>query len=371
MRASAKLSGRIWATGLLAIALAAACTTPAAAQPGISISVTLELLPGVDVTAPAGKSGAPGDTIYYLFTLQNTGGLATSYRLSLTSPAGWSVVLPQHSNKRVEVLQPGQSEIVPVAVTIGANAPIGSQGDTTLTATADVKPRPSDSDTVTTTVVAGPELPKMVTAPPAQSGPPRATITYQFQLKNVGVTTADFQVSVSSSPAWKTSMPLHSKGKAGPLAPGQVEIVPVAVQIPKAAAIGATCKTTLTAVCLVRPRTTGKDSVTTTVVAPSALAVNLAPEASGDPAVSRWRVAISYEGAPRKLRLVGQSLRGWQVTVNGQASVELAVPAAESATELMVELRAPGRVRGEDCLIVSAQDGDEVVGRSAAVVIFE
>jgi hypothetical protein len=365
------LSGRIWATGLLAIALAAACTTPAAAQPGISISVTLELLPGVDVTAPAGKSGAPGDTIYYLFTLQNTGGLATSYRLSLISPAGWSVVLPQHSNKRVGVLQPGQSEIVPAAVTIASNAPLGSQGDTTLTATADVKPRPSDSDTVTTIVVAGPELPKMVTAPPPQSGPPGAIITYQFQLKNVGVTTADFRVSASSSPNWQTSLPNNPKGKAGPLAPGQVEMIPVVVRIPANAAIGATCKTTLGATCLARPRTSGEDSVTTTVVAPSALAVNLAPEASGDPTLMRWRVTISYQGAPRKVRLSGQSLGGWQVTVNGQASVELAVPAAESATELMVELRAPGRVRGEDCLIVSAQDGDEVVGRSAAVVIFE
>ncbi len=369
MRASAKWSRRALATVLLAITLATACAASASAQPDIAISVTLELLPGTDIIAPVGKSGAPGDTIYYLFNLQNTGDLATSYHLAVTSPTGWTVILPQHSNKRVGVLQPGQNEIIPMAVTISSSAVVSSQGNVTLTAMADAKPRPSDSATVTTTVVAAPDLPKMVTAPPAQSGVAGAVITYQFQLKNIGVTTADFKLTVSSSPKWQTSLPNNPKGQAGPLAPGAVQMITVVVRVPTNAAIGATCKTTLTALCLARPRTTGEDNVTTTVVAPTAMAINLTPEASSEPAVSRWRVLLSYQGAPKTVRLQAESLRGGKVSINGQEALDLLLPADN--TDVIVDLQVSGAVKGEDCLIVSVTEGEELLTQAAAVINYQ
>ncbi len=367
MRASAKLR-KAFTTGLLAIALVSICAVSALAQPDIAISVTLKLLPGADVIAPEGKSGAPGDTLYYLFTLRNSGDLASSYRLTVASPSGWTVILPQHSNKRVGVLQPGQNEIIPMAVTISSSAVVGSQGNITLTALADEKPRPSDSDTVITTVVAAPDLPKMVTAPPAQSGLPGATITYQFQLKNIGVTTADFKLTVASSPKWQTTLPNNPKGQAGPLAPGEVQMIPVVVRIPATAAVGATCKTTLTALCLTRPRTTGVADVTTTVIAPTTMAVNLAPEASDDPTISRWRVLLSYQGAPKTVRLRAESLRGSKVTANGQEALELLLP-ADNAADVIVELQATEK--GEDCLVVSLEEGEQVLSQSAVVVAFQ
>jgi len=341
----------------LFVAVAAAALmvagAPAFGQPDIAISVALELLPGADVTAPSGEGAAPGDTLYYLFWVQNTGDLATSYKLTVTTESKWSAVLPQHSSKQIPTLQPGQIEIVPVAVIVPTSATVGSTGATTLTAAATEKPRPSDQDTVVTTVIPNPEIPKTVITPPGQSGAPGTTVVYNFQVKNIGVTAATYQLRVSSSPKWTTSLPNHPKGRIDSLAPEQVETVPVAVQIPSKAGIGDTCDTTLTAIRLGRPKISDEGIVTTVVVAPSSLGLAISDPAPGDGVWVYFATLTNNSGQARQVLIAGVSLRGRHVTMDGQPDAIVTVPAGGAAE---VELTVTADSAGSDYLIVSAED---------------
>lgn len=333
------------------IAAAGLLPPPARAQQDISVSVTLEVLPGVQVTAPAGQDASAGGIVYYLFRVQNTGGLSTGYRLSLTTSRGWTAALPQHRNKYVGPLPPGAEEIIPVAVTPPADAPLGSTGSTTLAATATEKPRPSDEDTVVTTVVLDPGLPETVTAPPGQSGPRGTAITYAFELRNVGLTDAKFRLRVSSSPRWNTHLPAHPSGQAGPLAPDQVEIVPVVVEIPADAGIGEACDTTLRAIRQGRPRIEGEGLVTTTVTAPAPLSLALLQAAEAG--VYTVRIT-NITGSQQRVRLSGRTVGGAAASFGGIPQAEVLVAAGgTSEVALSVAREAEGRVRGY--IIVQAE----------------
>ena len=348
---------RAWICCLLIAAAMVSWAGAGSAQPGITISVELARLPGVDVTAPAGKEAAPGSTVNYLFWLQNTGSLTTSYGLSVTTPPGWSYSLPQHPNKHVRPLQPGEVEIVPVSVTLPSRVVVGTRGDTTLTATADEKPRPSDQDTVTTKVVAPPEVPRTVITPPGQSGSPGQTLVYPFQVKNIGTETVSFRVTASSSAKWATSLPDHPSGSVGPLAPGQVEAVPAAVQIPQKAEIGQTCNTTLKAIRLSTPRVRDEGTVTTVVVAPSTLSLALSLDrVSAESVIVRARIENTGPSA-RHVTVKGASVQGRTVTVNGGPTAEVTA-AAGGAAEVLLAV-GPAQLAGDDYLIVSATSDDD------------
>ena len=341
------------------MAAAGLLAPPAGAQQDISVTVELEQLPGVTVTAPSGENGTPGETVYYLFWLQNTGDVSATYRLSLEVAQKWAAVLPHHGNKQVGPLEPGAVEIVPVAVTIASDAEIGSTGATMLTATANEKPRPSDYDTVITTVVAESELPQTVVAPPGQSGAPGEALVYEFEVRNVGVSDAVYRLRLSSSQKkWSCYLPAHPDGRVGPIAPDQVEIVPLVVEIPVQAAVGTTCDTTLRAIRLARPRTSDEDSVTTTVVAPSGLVLSLSSEQTaqaGDNTVVCRAAVANSSGEARQVLLTARSTRGWRVEVDGRDSASVEVPPGKTITVALV-LKVPRGQRGErDYLIVTAQ----------------
>jgi len=361
-----------WIFAVMASPLAAA--PPADAQQGISVTVELELLPGASVTAPSGENGTPGETVYYLFWLQNTGDISATYRLSLDVARKWSAVLPQHANKQAGPLEPGAVEIVPVAVTIPSDAEIGSTGAATLTATANEKPRPSDYDTVVTTVVPAPELPRTVVAPPGQSGAPGEALVYEFEVHNVGVNDAVYRLRLSSSQKkWTCYLPAHPDGRVGPLAPDQVEIVPLVVEIPVKAAVGATCDTTLRAIRLGRPRTSDEDSVTTTVAAPSGLRLSLSGEQTARAAddTIAYRAAVANSGGePRQILLTARSTRGWPVEVAGRDSASVAVPAGKTIAVALAVKIPQGQSGERDYLIVTAQtDGGAPVRLQAAAAI--
>lgn len=333
------------------MAAAGLVAPPARAQQDISVSVTLEVLPGVQVMAPAGQGASAGDTVYYLFRVQNTGGLTSGYRLSLSTSRGWTADLPLHRNKYAGPLPPGAEEIVPVAVTAPADASLGSTGSTTLAATATEKPRPSEEDTVVTTVVLDPGLPETVTAPPGQSGPPGTAITYAFELRNVGVTDATFRLRVSSSPRWNTYLPAHPSGRAGPLAPDQVEIVPVVAEIPADAGIGEACDTTLRAIRQGRPRVESEDLVTTTVTAPAPLGLALLQEAEAGVYTVRM---TNITGSPQRVRLFGRTVGGAAVSFGGiPPAGALIAPGATSEVALSIAREVEGRAR--DYVIVEAE----------------
>ncbi len=354
MHAMPRFGNRLSLFVAVAAAALVVAGAPAFGQPDIAVSVALELLPGTDVTAPTGEGAAPGDTRYYLFWVQNTGDLATSYKLTVTTESKWSAVLTQHPNKQIRTLQPGQIEIVPVAVIVPSNATVGSTGATTLTAAATAKPRPSDQDTVVTTVIPNSEIPRTVITPPGQSGAPGTTVVYDFQVKNIGVTAATYQLRVSSSQKkWTTSLPNHPKGRLGSLAPDQVETVPVAVEIPSKAGIGAVCDTRLTAIRLGRPKISDEGTVTTVVVAPSSFGLSVADPARGDGVWVYLATITNNDNQARQVRIAGVSLRGRQVTTNGQPDAVIAVPTGGTAE---VELMVNADSAGSDYLIVSAED---------------
>lgn len=326
---------------------------PAQGAQAIAVSVELELLPGVDVVAPAGESGAPGDTLYYLFRVQNTGNLTTSYALRVSTPSGWKSTLPLHSNSKINLLAPGAMETVPVAVTIASNATVGELGDTTLTATADEKPRPSDSATVTTTVIAAPTPPEMVVAPPGQSGVPGQTIIYPFEVRNTGVVEAVFRLRVSSSLKWTTSLPNHPTGRVGPLAPGASETVPVAVEISSKAAVGDACETTLQVTRLGQPRLQDEASVTTIVVAATGFSLTPGAPSRQEEGTTLLPFTISnLSDTTREVLVRGRSLRGSQVTIAGQVSVTVVLSQGEANT-FAAEVRHGGT--SNDVVILSAE----------------
>ncbi len=370
MLVSARVWAAFWVAGIMASPLALAL--PADAQQDISVTVELGQLPGVSVTAPSGENGTPGDTVYYLFWLQNTGDISATYRLSLEVAQKWAAVLPLHGNKQVGPLEPGAVEIVPVAVTIPSAAEIGSAGATILTAIANKKPRPSDYDTVITTVVAEPELPQTVVAPPGQSGAPGEVLVYEFEVRNVGASDAVYRLRLSSSQnKWTCYLPAHPDGRVGPLAPDQLEIVPLVVEIPVKAAVGTTCDTTLRAIRLARPRTSDEDSVTTTVIAPSGLVLSLSSEQTAQVGDNRavYRAAVANSsGEARQVLLTARSTRGWRVEVDGRDSASVEIPPGETITVALV-LQVPRGQRGErDYLIVTAQVEGGVPVRLQVVV---
>ena len=346
---------------------------PAAGGEAIGVTVALQAQPGADVTAPTGESASPGGTVYYLFSVQNTGNFAASYSLALVCAPHWTATLPANPNKRLAILQPGQVASVPVAVSVWGAAPIGSTGDTTLTATANQSPRPSDSASVTTTVVPKSEAPRIVTAPPAQSGTPGTAITYPFVVRNISVTKMAFRLRASSSRSWATSLPGHPTALTSSLAPGQAETVPVRVVIPTSARVGTSSTTTLSAAGLVAPRPAGDDSVTTLVVAPTSLALQVVMEsgAGGNGPAYRGRVTLANTGATAaKVRLTAASASGRAVTISGSRSLDVEVPAGASlAFELY--LAATGATVATDYLIVSAEDpGSEgIIAQAAALLV--
>jgi len=354
-------SARVWVASLIFAVIASplAVAPPADAQQDISITVELEQLPGASVTAPSGENGSPGDTLYYLFWLQNTGDISATYRLSLDVARKWSAMLPQHTNRQAGPLEPGAVEIVPVAVTIPSDAEMGSTGATTLTATANEKPRPSDYDTVVTTVVPQPELPRTVVAPPGQSGAPGATLVYEFQVRNVGVSDAVYRLRLfSSQKKWSCSLPAHTDGRVGPLAPDQVATVPVAVEIPMTATVGTTCDTTLRAIRLGRPRISDEDSVTTRVAAPSGLTLSLSGQQRaqvGDDTAVYGAAVTNNGGEPRQILLTARSTRGWPVEVAGRDSATVAVPPGKTIAVTLAVKIAEGQGGERDYLIVTVQ----------------
>jgi len=86
----------------------------ALAQEGtITVTVTIEQIVAGVVSAPAGQSGDPGDTLVYTFTVQNTGNAPDTFDLSASSSNGWTTNLP--GGNTVGPLAPG-GEPVPADV---------------------------------------------------------------------------------------------------------------------------------------------------------------------------------------------------------------------------------------------------------------
>jgi len=357
MRSAASAQHLVTMVAALALGLLAVGVSHA--QEGIAVTVELERLPGALVVAPSPDSGIPGETVFYIFWVVNTGDLATSYRLRLESADGFSASLPEHGNGRIAPLAPGEAEAVPVAVAISDRQTVGSSGATTLYATADEKPRPIGSASVTTTVAPGTEPEKTVLAPPGQSGAAGDILMYEFQVVNIGTNDASYRLRTESSiRKWVSYLPQHPRGLVGPLAPGETETVPVAVEIPSRVAAGTVCVTTLRAVRLGRPRITDEGSVTTTVVALSGLTLSLLSVREPPPGEA-WMcraVVNSSLPEPRDVLVTATAAPGWEVSVGEARTVTLGLGPGSSA-EVQIQVLSPPEVANQKAYLLVTATG--------------
>ena len=215
---------------------------------------------------------------------------------------------------------------------------------------------------------------KMVIAPPGQSGAPGATVVYQFRVQNISSAVQSYRLTITSKPqSWKTFLPLHPNKRLGPLAAGQIAVVPVKVLIPTKAAVGSTEWTTLTATTVGRPAVTDQDSVITTVVPKSALALTAPSAVYASPGKTvRCRALVTYSGAqPCQVSVTGGSVNGWSVTAGGLGSASVAVPRG-GTVEVILELTIPANAPpgGLDLLLVTAEaPGPPPLQSRAAVLV--
>jgi hypothetical protein len=119
------------------------------ADPYTRVATKLIRVHTLQVTAPPGQIAAPGDTIVYDFTVQNTGSTVQTYDLSLSSELGWADLSALPSS--VEVAG-GESAIIQVTVNVPEDAAPGTEDKATLVAISQENPLVNDSDRVLTTI---------------------------------------------------------------------------------------------------------------------------------------------------------------------------------------------------------------------------
>ena len=198
---------------------------------------------------------------------------------------------------------------------------------------------------------------KIVITPPNQSARPNTKVVYMFGVRNATGTMQTFQLSLTTSARWKATLPQNPKGKTPPLNPGQVASVPVEVTVPKTASIGSTGFTTLKATSMGKAKATGQGTVITTVVATLGLSLTL-----GEGKTARAGERVRYQarlvnetGRPQQVVVRGESGHGWRVTVNGENSTTVALPAGGSVG-LMCQVAVPKDAEsGPDVVVVSAE----------------
>jgi len=199
---------------------------------------------------------------------------------------------------------------------------------------------------------------KTVIAPAGQSGAPGVTIVYDFLLRNTTTAATSFSLALTTSPRWKASLLVSKAGKVGPLSPGQVITVPVAVTIPKNAVVGSTGSTTLAATSADKPRVSGQDTVTTTAVPSSGLILTMDDQQLARPGASvRYRATVTNGSDwAHRVTIWGRSLQDWPVTATAGSVTTVTIPAGQSV-EVMFEVAVPVSAAStfEDALVVTVE----------------
>lgn len=249
-----------------------------------------------------------GDTVVYQHILTNTGNIADSYTLSAVSDQDWAVSV---APKTVS-LQPGDSEVIIVEVTV----PAGAQTDgfaptlvdvTTVTADSD-NSSAQDSATNTTTINSS----AAVSLEPDQSEivPAGTSLTYEHTLTNEGNQSDSFTVTATSSMDWLVSY--------GPqnvtLAAGDSATVMVTVTVPAGANPGDEDETVITATSLNDPLV--NDSATDTTRVSQSHGLTLLPAAQSqtvppDTVVAYLHTLTNTGNGQDTFTFDGNSSQGW------------------------------------------------------------
>jgi len=210
----------------------------------------------------------------------------------------------------------------------------------------------------------------VLVAPADGTAAPDSTVVYLFRLQNLAPAAQTFSLKLTTSPRWRASLPQHPKSKTEVLAPTQVEIVPVAVVVPKRIEVGETGLATLTAMEEIKPKLKSEATVMTTVVAPAGLSLTLdATQLARAGDMVAYRGTIANEGEqPEQVTVSGESMHGWPVAIGGTAEASVIVPAGQSV-EVIFEVAVPPEVATgtTDALIVTVETLGLPAGRLQAV----
>lgn len=137
---------------------------------------------GVNVSiSPRERSGLPGDTLTYEICVTNTGTLADEYDLSAGDALGWGLSLLPSSLS----LDPGETGVAMLSVTIPAEAAPGTVDEVTVVATSRADPTVSDGDACIASVAIVRAV-EVSISPSYQSGPPGSNLTFTVVVRNLG-----------------------------------------------------------------------------------------------------------------------------------------------------------------------------------------
>ncbi|MCH7505232.1 hypothetical protein IID04_06345 [PVC group bacterium] len=175
----------------------------AASSGSVAITVTIEQIAGVEVSAPTDQSGDPNETLNYLFNVENTGSGPDNFDLTTESTERFRVNLPQ--GKKTGILNPGDIAAVSVETTIPEGEAAGVQDILTLKAKSQINRKVFDTDFVTTTVNTAAGI--HIDPPRDKSDQPGKTVSYNFTLANSGNVIDQYQLIATSSSGWSVALP--------------------------------------------------------------------------------------------------------------------------------------------------------------------
>jgi uncharacterized membrane protein len=182
----------------------------------------VDVNPGIDLgPALQEQAGLPGTTVWYTYTLENTGDYADTYDLVLKG-AQWSTSVASS----VGPLAAGATAEVVVQVHIPVfERELGSD-DFTLTASSRIDPAVKQTVTGDTTAEVNPQV-EVPSGSQSETGAPGEVVVFTFELRNGGDYVDSFTLGYSGY-SWATSGP----ASVGALAPGASVEIEVEVTIP-------------------------------------------------------------------------------------------------------------------------------------------
>jgi uncharacterized membrane protein len=111
---------------------------------------TVNQVAAFTLSPAAPQDAEPGDTLVYSHTVINTGNGVDTFILDVDSSPGWVVSVSENPT-----LNPGESQMIQVTVTVPSDAADGTVDTTTLTVESDYDSSVADSTEDVTTVVVG------------------------------------------------------------------------------------------------------------------------------------------------------------------------------------------------------------------------
>lgn len=215
-----------------------------------SAGVTIDP-PDSEITAP------PGEVVTHTFTITNTGDFEDSYTLGLSGYT-WQTDAPATTG----LLEPGDSDIVMVTVTIpdALRSVIIGSDEFTLTATSTTDPGTSAAATGITHAMVTPGL--LLGDVQTGAALPGVTITYTFTLTNTGDYVDSYLLVVDS--VWEAV--LTDGDEVGPLASGESAAITLVVNLPLDVPGGVSDEATLTAVSALDPALSASSRAITTTL---------------------------------------------------------------------------------------------------------